>query len=608
MRAIAGPLAASMAAFTLIALMVAHPAAADPRHGMALYGEPKYGADFKNFDYVNPGAPKGGKVTLQAIGSFDTLNPFTLKGVPAAGATMIYDTLMANSADEPFTEYGQLAESIEVPEDRSWVAFTLRPQARWHDGKPVTAEDVVFTFHTLTESHPFYRSYYAAVDKVEADGDRRVRFTFKPGDNRELPLIVGQLPVLPKHYWQGKDFQATTLEPPLGSGPYRIAAFDPGRSISYERVADYWGKDLAVNVGRNNFDTMAYEYFRDASVALQAFRGGLYDFRQENVAKTWATGYDFDAAQAGKVVREEIPNQVPAGMQGFVFNTRRPMFADRRVRWAIAQAFDFEWTNQTLFYGAYKRTESYFENSPLQSQGVPQGRELALLEPWRGKIPDEVFQKPYKAPSTDGQNGLRRNLLEAKRLLDEAGTDVRNGRRVVVATGQPLSFEILLDSPTFERVTLPFVENLKRLGIQANVRTVDTTQYENRIRDFDFDMTVHVWGQSLSPGNEQAGFWGSSAAERPGSQNVAGIRDPAVDALIGKVVSAGSEEDLKAAVSALDRVLLWGHYVVPQWYSGVYRVAYWNRLKRPATLPPYSLAFDAWWLGDAKSVAEQPPR
>ncbi|MBP2290529.1 extracellular solute-binding protein [Azospirillum rugosum] len=608
MRGIAGPLAASMAALTLVALMAVAPAAAEPRHGMALYGEPKYGADFKHFDYVNPNAPKGGKVTLQAIGSFDTLNPFALKGVPAAGATMIYDTLMANAADEPFTEYGQLAESIEVPEDRSWVAFTLRPQARWHDGKPVTAEDVVFTFHTLTESHPFYRSYYAAVDKVEADGDRRVRFTFKPGDNRELPLIVGQLPVLPKHYWEGKEFQATTLDPPLGSGPYRIAAFDPGRSISYERVADYWGADLAVNVGRNNFGTMAYEYFRDASVALQAFRGGLYDFRQENVAKTWATGYDFDAVQAGKVVREEIPNQVPAGMQGYVFNTRRPMFADRRVRWAIAQAFDFEWTNQTLFYGAYKRTESYFENSPLQSQGVPQGRELALLEPWRGKIPDEVFEKPYRAPSTDGQNGLRRNLLEAKRLLDEAGTDVRNGRRVMVATGQPLSFEILLDSPTFERVTLPFVENLKRLGIQANVRTVDTTQYENRIRDFDFDMTVHVWGQSLSPGNEQAGFWGSSAAERPGSQNLAGIRDPAVDALIGKVVSAGSEEDLKAAVSALDRVLLWGHYVVPQWYSGVYRVAYWNRLKRPATLPPYSLAFDAWWLGDAKSVAEQPPR
>ncbi|WP_448204822.1 extracellular solute-binding protein [Azospirillum sp. sgz302134] len=600
-----------IAVCVLIALMAAGTAGragAEPRHGIALYGEPKYGADFKHFDYVNPNAPKGGKVTLQAIGSFDTLNPFTLKGVPAAGAAMIYDTLMANSADEPFTEYGQLAESIDLPEDRSWVAFTLRPNARWHDGNPVTADDVVFSFHTLTESHPFYRSYYSAVDKVEAEGDRRVRFTFKPGDNRELPLIVGQLPVLPKHYWQGKDFQATTLDPPLGSGPYRIASFDPGRSISYERVPDYWGKDLPVNAGRNNFGTMVYEYYRDVSVALQAFRGGLYDFRQENVAKTWATGYDFDAVRDGKVTKEEIQNQVPAGMQGYVFNTRRPMFQDRRVRWAIAHAFDFEWTNQTLFYGAYKRTESYFENSPLQSRGVPQGRELALLEPWRGKIPDEVFDKAYHPPSTEGQNGLRRNLLEAKRLLDEAGLEVRNGQRVFPATGKPLAFEILLDSPTFERVTLPFVENLKRLGIQANLRTVDTTQYENRIRDFDFDMTVHVWGQSLSPGNEQAGYWGSAAADRPGSQNLAGIRSEAVDALVAQVVRAGTEEDLKAAVAALDRVLLWGHYVVPQWYSGVYRVAYWNRLKRPANLPPYGLAFDAWWLTDAPSVAEGAPR
>lgn len=588
----------------LIGLMAAMtgPAGAQPRHGMALYGEPKYGPDFRHFDYVNPNAPKGGKVTLQAIGSFDTLNPFTLRGVPAAGATLIYDTLMSGSADEPFTEYGLLAESVEMPEDRSAITFTLRTGARWHDGKPVTAEDVVFSFNILTESHPFYRSYYGAVDKVEAEGERRVRFTFKPGDNRELPMIVGQLPVLPKHYWEGKDFQATTLDPPLGSGPYRIAAFDPGRSITYERVADYWGTDLPVNVGRNNFGTMVYEYYRDTSVALQAFRGGLYDFRQENVAKTWATGYDFDAVRDGKVVKEEIPNEVPAGMQGFVFNTRRPVFANPQVRWAIAHAFDFEWTNQTLFYGAYKRTESYFENSPLQSRDLPKGRELEILEPLRGKIPAEVFEKPYHPPSTDGQNGLRRNLLEAKRLLDEAGTEVRNGVRVDNATGKPLEFEILLDSPTFERVTLPFIENLKRLGIRAGIRTVDTTQYENRTRDFDFDMVVHVWPQSLSPGNEQTGYWGSAFADRPGSQNLAGVRSEAVDHLIGEIVRANSQEDLKAAVSALDRVLLWSHYVVPHWYSGVYRVAYWNRLKRPETLPPYSLSFDSWWLSDASSA------
>ncbi|WP_247886961.1 extracellular solute-binding protein [Azospirillum sp. SYSU D00513] len=584
----------------LAAVAGAAPApAAEPAHGIALHGDPKYGPDFRHFDHVNPQAPKGGQVTLQAIGSFDTLNPFTLRGDPAAGATMIYDTLMANAPDEHFTEYGLLAETIELADDRSWIAFNLRPQARWHDGKPVTAEDVVFSFETLTKSHPFYASYYGGVEKVTAEGERRVRFAFKPGDNRELALIVGQLPVLPKHYWQDKTFDATTLTPPLGSGPYRIASLDPGRSITYERVEDYWGKDVPVNVGRNNFGTMRYEYFRDTSVALQAFHGGLYDFRLENVARTWATGYDVDAVRQGRVVREEIPNQVPSGMQGFVFNTRRPVFADPRVRQAIGYAFDFEWTNQTLFYGAYKRTDSYFENSDLQSKGLPGPAELALLESLRGKIPEEVFTKTYVPPTTEGQNGIRRSLLEGRRLLDETGWEIRDGVRVNKATGQKLAFEILLDSPTFERVTLPFVENLKRLGIQANVRTVDTSQYQNRIRDFDFDMVVHVWGQSLSPGNEQMGYWGSAAADRPGSQNLAGIRSEAVDALIERIVRANTEEDLGTAVAALDRVLLWGHYVVPHWHSGTYRVAYWNRLKRPDPLPPYSLDFDAWWIDQA---------
>lgn len=571
-------------------------AVADPAGGIAIYGQPKYGPGFTHFDYVNPQAPKGGRVTLSAIGTFDTLNPFTLKGVPAVGSTLIYDTLMVQSYDEPFSEYGLLAESIEVPPDRSWVEFTLREQARWNDGLPLTADDVVFSFNILTKSHPFYHSYYSGVASVEAKDAQHVRFTFKPGDNRELALIIGQLPILPKHYWEGKDFTATTLDPPLGSGPYRIAKGDPGRSISYERVPDYWGKDLPVNVGRYNFGSMTYDYYRDTSVALQAFHSGLYDFRQENIAKTWATGYDFDAVRQGKVVKEQIPNQVPAGMQGFVFNTRRSVFQDRDVRWAIAQAFDFEWTNQTLFYGSYKRTESYFENSPLKSTGLPQGAELKLLEPFRGKVPDEVFQKPYKAPTTDGQGGLRRNLLEAKTLLDGTEWQVRDGVRVNRKTGQPLAFEILLDSPSFERVALPFVENLKRLGIKATVRTVDTTQFQNRVRDFDFDMIVHVWPESLSPGNEQSNFWGSVAADRPGSENMAGIKDPVVDALVADLIRSGSEEALKASVAALDRVLLWGHYVVPHWYSGVYRVAYWNRLRRPETVPPYALGFDSWWI------------
>lgn len=589
-----------------LVFMVAGTAAgaqAVPRHAIALYGEPKYGPDFAQFDYVNPDAPKGGKVTMASIGSFDTLNPYTIKGVPAAGLALTYDTLMTESSDEASVEYGLLAESIDVADDRSSVAFTLRPQARWHDGRPVTAEDVVFSFRTLTDAHPLYKSYYAPVAKVEAEGERKVRFTFKPGDNHELPLILGQLPVLPKHYWEGRTFSQATLEPPPGSGPYRIAAVDPGRSITYERVADYWGKDLAVNRGRYNFATMAFEYYRDATVALQGFRGGLADFRQENSAKAWATDYSFPAVKEGKVRIEEIPNKIPSGMQAFVFNTRKPVFADPRVRQAIGYAFDFEWANDTLFYKAYKRTDSFFENSDLQAEGLPGPRELKLLEPLRDKVPPEVFSKRYEPPRTEGPQGIRKNLLEAKRLLDETDWAVKDGTRVNRKTGQPLAFEILLDSPTFERVVLPFIENLKRLGVQASLRTVDTTQYENRTRDFDFDMVVNVWGQSLSPGNEQRDFWGTEAADRPGSRNFAGIRNPAVDTLIEAIVRANTREDLHAAVAALDRVLLWNHYVIPQWHFGAYRVAYWTRLKRPPAVPPYGLAFDAWWA-DAGAHAE----
>ncbi len=593
----------TMLVLGLLAAGLAGAAHAAPQHALALYGEPKYGPGFSHFDYVNPDAPKGGKVTLAAIGSFDTLNPYTIKGVPAAGLGLTYDTLMTGSSDEASVEYGLLAESIEVAEDRSWVAFTLRPQARWHDGKPVTAEDVIFSFTTLSEAHPFYRSYYAPVAKVEADGERRVRFTFKPGDNHELPLIIGQLPVLPKHYWEGKTFSQATLEPPLGSGPYRIATVDPGRAITYERVADYWGKDLPVNRGRYNFASMVYEYYRDATVALQGFRGGLADFRQENSAKTWATGYDFPAVKEGKVKVEELPNKIPSGMQAFVFNTRRPVFADPRVRQAIGYAFDFEWANETLFHKAYKRTDSYYENSDLQAEGLPGPLELKLLEPLRDQIPLEVFTKRYEPPRTEGPQGVRKNLLEAKRLLDETDWEVKNGVRVDRKTGRPLAFEILLDSPTFERVALPFIENLKRLGIQANLRTVDSTQYENRTRDFDFDMIVGIWPQSLTPGNEQRDFFGSDSADRPGSRNMAGVRNPAVDQLIDAIVRASTKEDLYAAVAALDRVLLWNHYVIPHWHSGTFRVAYWTRLKRPDTVPPYSLGFDGWWV-DGSSVAE----
>lgn len=579
--------------------------AADPpaRHALAMHGEPKYPPGFRHFDYVAPDAPKGGRVTLSVTGSFDTLNPFTVKGVPAAGLADTYDTLMVGSLDEPFTQYPLVAESVRVPDDRSWVEFTLNPAARFNDGQPVEPADVIFTFDTLRRTHPFYGAYYAGVADVRTVGERAVRFEFKPGDNRELPLILGQLPVLPEHYWKDRDFQSTTLQPPPGSGPYRIATVDPGRSIGYTLVEDYWGRDLPVNVGRHNFGTITYDYYLDPTVALQAFKGGLVDFRIESTAKDWATAYVMPEVRSGKLHLEEIPVKVPAGMQGFVFNTRRPVFQDPRVRYAIAQAFDFRWANRVLFYGAYTRTDSYFENSDLAAEGLPDEAGLRLLEPLRGDLPEEVFTTRYEPPSAATPAELRANLLKARDLLEEAGWVIRDGRRVNARTGQPLTFEILLDNPAFERVALPLVDNLQRLGITARVRTVDSAQYQNRIRDFDFDMTVHVWGQSLSPGNEQRNYWTSAAADEPGSENLAGIRSPAVDRLVERVIAAKTREELQTATAALDRALLWGHYVIPHWYSEVIRVAYWDKLAHPVDLPPYGIAFDAWWVRSADTAA-----
>src|SRR5690606_19770622 len=445
---------------------------------------------------------KGGTVTYAAIGTFDSLNPFILKGTAAAGSSLPFETLLVSSQDEAFTMYGLIAETITVPENRSWVEFTLRPQARWHDGEPITVEDVIFSFRTLKEKgHPFYRAYYANVETVEKVGERKVRFTFGGGDNRELPLIIGQMPVLPKHYWEGRDFEQTTLEPPLGSGPYRIEKVDSGRSITLKRVEDYWGKDLPVNVGQNNFDRIRYEYYRDSTVALQALFAGGIDFRLENTAKLWATAYDVPQVRDGRIVKEMIPNQLPTGMQGFAYNIRREIFKDPRVRQALAYAFDFEWTNETLFYGQYARTESYFSNSELASRGLPTGEELEILERFRGRIPEEVFTQEYEAPSTEGPGGLRANLLKAMKLLEEAGWVIEDRRRVNAATGRPFEFEILLNNPDFERICQPFVQNLARLGINARIRTVDTAQYQNRMDNFDFDMTVEVFPQSLSPGN-----------------------------------------------------------------------------------------------------------
>jgi microcin C transport system substrate-binding protein len=594
-------LAAVLAAALAVATTGAETPAAGPAHGLSIHGDLRYPPGFPHFAYADPRAPKGGRVTLAAIGTFDTLNPFILKGVAAVGIAFTLDTLTVQSADEPSSEYGLVAETIETPADRSWVAFTLRPAARFHDGSPMTADDLVWTFDTLrTRGHPLYRSYYAQVASAEKVGPRTVRFAFKAGENRELPVILGQLPVLSRAYWSGRDFTRTTLEPPLGSGPYRVESLEPGRSITYRRVADYWGAALPVNVGRHNFDTIRYDYYRDDTVALEAFKGGAYDLRPEASAKNWALAYDVPAVRDGRIRREQIPNEVPTGMQGFVFNTRRAVFADPRVRQALAAAFDFEWSNAHLFHGAYTRTRSYFSNSELAARGLPSAAERAVLEPFRGRVPDEVFTREYRPPTT-GPDGVRPNLVAALRLLEQAGWVVRDLRLVHAATGRPMTFEILLDDPGFERIALPFVKNLERLGVAARVRTVDAAQYEYRVKQFDFDVIAAVFPQSLSPGNEQLDYWSSTAADTPGSRNYPGVRDPVVDRLIELIIAAPDRAALVARTRALDRVLLWGHYVVPQFHIAAFRVAYWDRFARPAVAPKYELGLDTWWIDPRKA-------
>src|SRR6266478_4153310 len=474
-------------------LLVATAAQAAATHGMSLYGDLKYGPDFKNFDYVNPSAPSGGTKRYAAIGTFDTLNPFVIKGIPAAGIGGTFDTLTARSEDEPSSEYGLVAEKIELAPDKLSVLYTLRKEARFHDGTPMTPEDVIWTFETLrTKGAPSYRSYYGDVTKVEKDGERGVRFLFKSAENRELPQILGQMPVLSKAYWSGRDFEKTTLDPPLGSGPYKIESVDPGRSITYRRVADYWAADLPVMKGRYNVDVIRYDYYRDATIALEAFKAGQFDVKLENSSKDWASGYDSPALRAGLIKKEEIPNGLPSGMQGFAYNLRRPLFQDPRLREALAYAFDFEWSNKNLFYGAYKRTRSYFDNSELAATGVPQGEELQILEPYRGKIPDEVFTKEYDPPKYDGSGNIRDGLREALKLLKKAGWSFKNEKLVNDKSGQPFEFEILLNDPQMERIVLPFAKNLERMGITARVRTVDVAQYEKRMETFDYDMAVEV--------------------------------------------------------------------------------------------------------------------
>lgn len=573
-------------------------------HAIAMHGEPKYGPDFINFDYTNPAAPKGGTLRLGASGSYDSFNPYIAKGSAAAGLGNLFETLLTSSADEAFTEYGLIAETVEWPEDRSWVAFTLRPEARWQDGTPITVEDVIFSLDLLkTKAHPFYRFYYQSVSEAKKVGPRKVRFTFSESDNRELPLIVGQMPILPKSYWQDHDFTKTTLKPPLGSGPYKIAKFEAGRFISYERVKDYWGADLPVNRGRYNFDRIRYDYYRDDTVIRESLKAGGIDLRVENQAKAWALDYDVPVVRDGWLKKEEIENERPTGMQAFVMNTRRSIFKDRRVRRALAYAFDFEWTNRNLFFGQYTRTESYFSNSELAARELPGPDELKILEPYRGRIPDEVFTQVYFAPSTDGTGWPRKNLTRAFELLAEAGWVVRDMKLANAETGEAMRFEILLVSPAFERIVLPFTRNLKRLGIDARVRLVDGAQYQNRVRSFDFDMIVGGWGQANSPGNEQRGYWGSQAAKTEGSRNFAGVEDPVVDEIIDQLITATSRESLIVRTRALDRVLSWSHYVIPNWHIRFDRFIYWDKFSRPKITPQNGTDTDLWWFDSAKAAA-----
>lgn len=583
------------AVFSLLLFGLPLQAATDNMHGIAMHGSLKYPSDFSHFDYVNPDAPKGGRFKESAIGTFDSLNPFIVKGTVAEGTGLLYDSLMARALDEPFSQYGLLAQQLRVAEDRSWIEFDLHPDAHFSDGHSVSADDVVFTFNILREKgSPFFKSYYAGIESVTALTPSTVRFEFGDSTNRELPLIVGEVPILPQHFWAERDFETPSLEQPLGSGPYLIKKIDPGRTIVYTRNPDYWGRDLPVNRGRYNFDQRQYDYYRDSTVALEAFKAGEYDFRSEHSSKAWATGYTGAPFADGRIIKEEIEHENPRGMQGFIMNTRRDRFSQPEVRKALAHAFDFEWTNSNLFYGAYTRSHSYFSNSEMAAKALPTPAELEILEPVREQVPAEVFTEVYRAPVTDGSGRNRTQLREALGLLKQAGWRLESGK-LVDSNGTPFNFEILLVQKEFERVVSPFIRNLERLGISASIRIVDVSQYINRLRQFDFDMVVYGFGQSSSPGNEQRDYWHSSSADLPGSRNLIGIQNPAVDYLVEQLIAAPDREQLVLRARALDRVLQWNHYVIPHYHISAYRIAYWNRFAHPEVSPTYDLGLDTWW-------------
>jgi microcin C transport system substrate-binding protein len=575
------------------------------RHAISVLEEPKLPPDFKALPYVNVDAPKGGELRLSAEGTFDSFNPLIDRGSPALGTTLVFETLLKSSEDEVLASYGLLAEAVSVPADVSSASFRLRPEARWADGQPVTPEDVIFSFEAAKQHSTQLASYYRHVTAAEKTGDREVTFRFAEKNNRELPAIVGDFPILPKHWWEGKDGRGqqrdiarTTLEPLMGSGAYKIGAVQPGSTIRYERRDDYWGEDLPINVGQYNFATISYTYFADPDVEFEAFRAGTIDYYQESSSSRWATRYAFDAVKDGRVVREALPNQFRATgvMQAMVPNMRRDIFKDERVREALNYAFDFEDLNKNLAYGGLKRVDSFFWGTELASSGLPQGRELEILQSIKDQVPPEVFATPYTNPVGGDPQKVRDNFRQAIALMKEAGWELKGNRMVNTKTGQPMSFEILLNSPALERSVLPFVASLKKIGVDARIRTVDASQYINRIRSFDYDVIWSVWAQTLNPGNEQADYWGSQSVGRNGSRNYAGIADPAVDALIGMITAAPNRDEQVAAVKAMDRVLLARHYVMPLFYTGETKIAYWNRLAHPQALPEYGIGFpNIWW-------------
>ena len=577
-------------------------------HAIAMHGAPKYAEDFKGFDYTSDKAIKGGKFRLGEQGNFDSLNPFISKGNPEKNIGLIYDTLMRKSLDEAFSIYGLIAETIELPEDRSWVIFNLRKEARFHDGHPITAEDVVYTFNLLVEKGaPLYRSYFADVESVEALNDHRVKFTFKNADNPELALIVGDIAVLPKHYWEAHDFSKSSLEVPLGSAAYKVATVDAGRSITYERVNDYWAADLPVNRGVYNYDQIHIDYYKDSTVLLEALKSDQFDFIYELSSKQWATGYDSPAVKKGLLKKEAMEHSVAMGMQAYIFNLRNPKFQDIRVRKAFNYAFDFEWTNKNLFYGLYKRNDSFFTNSELASSGLPSPEELEILTPFKDQLPASVFNEPYTNTVTDGSGHNRKNLIAAAKLLKEAGWIVKDNQLVNGKTGEPFEITIYTFQPSLKRILLPYSKNLKKLGITMNVRDIEVSQYINKMRKFDYEITSMVISQTHSPGNEQREYWTSKAADIEGSRNYYGIKNPVVDALVELIITAPDREQLVYRTRALDRVLMHNYYVVPHYHPDTHKLAYWDKFGRPDITPKYDFRFEqgiyTWWIDPAKEKA-----